>query len=1696
VRLLLLTVPLLLLPLARAGTGGPDEGAMVYTDSLEAEGPSHVWLDATGGDAWPLGDDATVAVDLPFDFTFYGTAYDQVTVSSNGALFFAGATSAAAGLCPGDDPSWIGIAAYWDDLAASTVHTQTFGTYPWRTFVVSWDNVAHATAGGSGRFQVWLMEGRNEAAVVLDDTNFGDPTHDDGATAKVGTNSESGGLPWSCDATFAAGTTAWFGDSDARPARATVYSADLDAPWTGQADFDYAGRRIATGDINGDGTDDLLVGTQDRGPGEVALVYRPDTGDTLDGADATFTGAATSDSFGAALVAADLDGDGRSELVVGAPGSDLPANGSGAVYVWAGGGWSGEQAAGDAAGSWTGSATGRPAAGSALAGGDVDGDGYVDLVVGSPTADDSGSDAGAAYLVLGGALPSAATSLTTAQASFTGTAASDQLGGTVATGDLDGDGAAELLLTATFADGGASNAGNVYVVPGGSYAGANTVASVATCTISTPGAGARLGAALLAADIDGSGALDLLLGAPTEDASHTDAGTVYVFDDLGSACPYTALGADAIISGVAASANVGSTLAAGDLDGDGVDDLVIGAPNMGIGASGGGTAYVFTTAPSGTIDADTADHTLAGSGSAGALTTGLAIARNDDALPTIVASAPYDSVGYASDGAIYQWTYRPDFLDADGDGFVDAAAGGNDCDDADATAFPGGTETAGDSVDGDCDGSVDGEVRVRTRAADFAWDLAALGGGDTETYGFETYGEGDIIGVYGDLTLAGSLSARATVYGTGAVGTRGARLATATPNTLGIAFAGPIDGLALRMLDPDDDFTLVATGASGAVVGGYMFALSADDRTGGAYRGFVFADEVTAVTLTGATSDGFGIDALEIAWATTSDRDGDGYSDADGDCDDADATISPAATEDLSDGVDNDCDGVVDAGSATAYTSATDWSTAAGITPEVIDFEDIGLSEIVRSQYTDLGIAFDGTPRGSGNVDGTRAHGAIAARIAGTTTTFRFTEEQPAIGLYLLDGDVAFTVEAAQDGVTLYTTTVTPSSGDSFYGLVFDVPVDSLTITATDTWGIDDVAFSALGLDDADGDGFTELEGDCDDTDATAYTGATETWYDGVDADCAGDDDYDYDRDGSDYPADCGDTDATVNPAATDTWYDGVDSNCDGASDYDADGDGHDDLAWGGDDCDDTDAAVSPDATEVWYDDVDEDCAGDDDFDADGDGFPIDGSLGSSDCDDTDAAVSPDAAEIFYDGVDGDCSGSDESDFDADGDGHDATAWGGDDCADSEPTAYPGATGEACYDGVDTDCDGGDDNDCDHDGYAWDGAGGDDCDDTDTFINPAAVDTLGDGIDSNCDGGPEYDFDGDGYDGLANGGTDCDDTDPAVSPGVVETCYNGVDNDCDGWDDDDCDRDGYAADLYGGADCDDSTATIHPDATDFPYDGVDNDCDGGSEYDIDADGHTSSWYGGDDCDDRDATVYPGATESCYDGVDSDCGGEDDDDCDGDGYAIDGGGGADCDDTDAAINPGAIEIVSDGIDQDCDGVDATVGGCTDCDGDGFDETADCDDTDAAVYPGAADAWYDGVDSACDGGDDFDADGDGADAIAWGGGDCDDADPDVSPANTVDACGGGDEDCDGTVDEDCDFGGDDTGPVVDTDTDVIVDTATRDTADDWRPDPDDLVEPDLVDQDSGCGCATPGTPGTGAAAGALLAGLALLRRRSRR
>ncbi len=371
---------------------------------------------------------------------------------------------------------------------------------------------------------------------------------------------------------------------------------------------------------------------------------------------------------------------------------------------------------------------------------------------------------------------------------------------------------------------------------------------------------------------------------------------------------------------------------------------------------------------------------------------------------------------------------------------------------------------------------------------------------------------------------------------------------------------------------------------------------------------------------------------------------------------------------------------------------------------------------------------------------------------------------------------------------------------------------------------------------DGDGDGYgigMECAGiDCDDGNPDINPGVEENGQtrcdDGVDDNCSGADsrcgEMDTDQDGfTNLGGDCDDTDPAVNPEADETPYNGKDDDCDPTtSDTDVDGDGFDAEEVGGDDCDDRAPQINPGAREIAGDEIDQDCDGADrecvDEDADGDGITeCDG-----DCNDEDPAVNPDAIETPYNGKDDDCNRA-TPDNDLDNDGFPSPI----DCADDNPRQNP-SEDEVYYNGVDDDCDPSTvDDDADGDGFVAVEAGGDDCNDRADAVNPERPEENYNGSDDDCDPEtPDDDLDGDGFVRA----DDCDDSDRSRNPGVIENastlCDDGVDHDCRGGDVA-CDDDAVDGDGDGVPD-DQDCAPADPDVPgprEIEGNGIDDDCD-------------------------------------------------------------------------------------------------------------------------------------------------------------------------------------------------------------------------------------------------------------------------------
>jgi hypothetical protein len=301
-------------------------------------------------------------------------------------------------------------------------------------------------------------------------------------------------------------------------------------------------------------------------------------------------GTSAEEQFGYCAAIGDLDGDGGAELVVGAPGLADSALGehTGGVLVFRASVVDALTEDADAAhlAEWV-LAGARPYGryGTTVAVADLDGDGCDDLVVGAPAAGDGDRIAsGEVSLYFGGRDGSWSLGENTVpDLLLAGTSAGGRLGTALLANDLDGDGAAELLVSEP--GGGTTRAGVVYVLEGQklrSVRGSADVSDLARASVS--GESREDALMLLAvADANGDGEKELVLAAAQADGRGTDlpdAGRVYLVPARGMLNGRRAsLPGDAVsvMTGVTGWGFLGGAVSAGDMDYDGTDDLLIAA---------------------------------------------------------------------------------------------------------------------------------------------------------------------------------------------------------------------------------------------------------------------------------------------------------------------------------------------------------------------------------------------------------------------------------------------------------------------------------------------------------------------------------------------------------------------------------------------------------------------------------------------------------------------------------------------------------------------------------------------------------------------------------------------------------------------------------------------------------------------------------------------------------------------------------------------------------------------------------------------------------------------------------------------------------------------------------------------------------------------------------------------------------------
>jgi len=353
--------------------------------------------------------------------------------------------------------------------------------------------------------------------------------------------------------------------------------------------FQFGYSLCSAGDINGDGIKDFIVSdpfTASPASGRI-LLYKNKLNDT-DIPDLKFTASGTSEEFGYSLSnAGDVNGDGYSDLLVGAPDySSL----RGKAYLFFGG----PNMDNVADATFLGEVINDEFGLHVSTAGDVNGDGFDDIIIGAPRWHGTGTAVGRAYIYFGGAVVDTARDIT-----MTGQAANDSFGKVANAGDINGDGYPDVIVGAHGNDEAASAAGKVYL-----YYGGRTMDNAADVTFRGIFAGDGFGITLAGAgDVNGDGYGDFAVGTPY---NNSNTGKVYVYYG-GSTVDTTR---DVILSGATPDEYFSYDIAGGfDFNKDGYADVVISSAYSSAGGSNSGKIYGFY---GGRVMDNTSDFTITG----------------------------------------------------------------------------------------------------------------------------------------------------------------------------------------------------------------------------------------------------------------------------------------------------------------------------------------------------------------------------------------------------------------------------------------------------------------------------------------------------------------------------------------------------------------------------------------------------------------------------------------------------------------------------------------------------------------------------------------------------------------------------------------------------------------------------------------------------------------------------------------------------------------------------------------------------------------------------------------------------------------------------------------------------------------------------------------------------------------------------
>jgi hypothetical protein len=366
--------------------------------------------------------------------------------------------------------------------------------------------------------------------------------------------------------------------------------------WIAESDQAYAyfGYSVSgAGDVNGDGYSDVIVGAWGYDHGQAgegrAFVYHGSASGLSTSPDWTAESDLSYAYFGNSVSqAGDVNGDGYSDIIVGAPLFYNGQSNEGGAFVYHGSP-SGLSSSPD----WTAESDQELAefGRSVSQAGDVNGDGYSDIIVGAPEYDHGEMDEGGAFIYHGSSSGLSISPDWTAESNqeeaFFGVSVSQA-------GDVNGDGYSDVIVGAWEYDHGEMYEGCAFVY----YGSSSGLSTSPDWTAESDQAYANFGFSVSqAGDVNGDGYSDVIVGAPWYDNGQEAEGSAFVYHGSSSGLS-TSPGWTGESNQIAALFG-NSVSHAGDVNGDGYSDVIVGAYGYDHGQIGEGGAFVYHGSSSG-----------------------------------------------------------------------------------------------------------------------------------------------------------------------------------------------------------------------------------------------------------------------------------------------------------------------------------------------------------------------------------------------------------------------------------------------------------------------------------------------------------------------------------------------------------------------------------------------------------------------------------------------------------------------------------------------------------------------------------------------------------------------------------------------------------------------------------------------------------------------------------------------------------------------------------------------------------------------------------------------------------------------------------------------------------------------------------------------------------------------------------------